>query len=110
MDKNRDLLFELGTEELPPKSLRQLSDALQANFTALLERHQLAFESIQAYASPRRLAFVVSGLAACQPDTVRERRGPALSAAFDQQGLPTKAAQGFARSCGVTVEQLERQA
>ncbi|MGH8558011.1 MAG: glycine--tRNA ligase subunit beta [Methylococcales bacterium] len=110
MDNQRDLLFELGTEELPPKSLRGLRDALRENLTGLLRQKHLDFDAIHAYATPRRLALLVSGLATAQPDTVRERKGPALSAAFDRKGLPTKAALGFARSCGVTVAQLEREA
>lgn len=109
MDKARDLLFELGTEELPPKSLRALRDALGENFSSLLGHNSLDFESIRTFASPRRLAVLVSRLAVSQPDTVRERKGPAVAAAFDAQGLATKAAQGFARSCGVAVEQLERE-
>ncbi len=109
MDNPRDLLFELGTEELPPKSLRGLRDALSDHFTDLLQQNHLGFDAIRAFATPRRLALLVSGLAACQPDTLRERKGPALSAAFNRDGLPTQAALGFARGCGVMVDQLERE-
>lgn len=108
MDNQRDLLFELGTEELPPKSLRGLRDALRENLVGLLRQKHLDFDAIHAFATPRRLALLVSGLATAQPVS-RERKGPALSASFDQNGLPTKAALGFARSCGVTIAQLERE-
>ncbi|MCI0654430.1 MAG: glycine--tRNA ligase subunit beta, partial [Methylococcaceae bacterium] len=109
MDNRRDLLFELGAEELPPKSLRELRDALRENLAGLMRQKQLDFDAIHAFATPRRLAVLVSGLATAQPVS-RERKGPALTAAFDQNGLPTKAALGFARSCGVTIAQLEREA
>lgn len=110
MDNKNDLLFELGTEELPPKSLRGLRDALRENLVGLLRQNHLDFEGVRAFATPRRLAVLVSGLAATQPDTFRERKGPALAAAFDRDGHPTQAARGFARSCGVTVDRLERKA
>ncbi|MGH8549562.1 MAG: glycine--tRNA ligase subunit beta [Methylococcales bacterium] len=109
VDNQHDLLFELGTEELPPKSLLGLRDALRENLAGLLRHNNLRFDGIRAFATPRRLAALVSGLAAAQPDTFRERKGPALSAAFDSDGQPTQAARGFARSCGVTVDELVRE-
>lgn len=109
MEDKHDLLFELGTEELPPKSLGRLSDALRDNVTVLLEQNNLGFDAIRAFATPRRLALLVSRLVATQPDTFRARKGPAVSAAFDSEGSPTRAAQGFARSCGTTVDQLDRE-
>lgn len=109
MDNKRDLLFELGTEELPPKSLPGLRDALRDNLAGRLRHNHLAFDEIHAFATPRRLALIVSGLVTAQPDTFHERKGPALAQAFDRNGLPTQAALGFARSCGVAVEELERE-
>jgi glycyl-tRNA synthetase beta chain len=106
MAETRDLLFELGTEELPPKSLLKLSEALKDNMAAGLEKAGLSYAAIEAYATPRRLALLVRGLAAAQPDQTVERRGPALNAAYDANGTPTKATEGFARSCGVTADQL----
>ncbi len=103
----RDLLFELGTEELPPKALHTLMEALRDEVEARLEKAQLEFASTRAYATPRRLALVVHALAERQPDRVVERRGPALKAAFDADGRPTPATLGFAQSCGVAVEDLE---
>lgn len=103
----RDLLFELGTEELPPKALRTLMEALRDEVEARLKKAEIEFASIQAYATPRRLAVVVHELAERQPDRVVERRGPALKAAFDAEGRPTPAALGFAQSCGVAVQELE---
>lgn len=103
----RDLLFEIGTEELPPKALRTLMEALHEEIASRLKKAELAFSAISAYATPRRLAVIVQELAGRQPDRVVERRGPALSAAFDAQGRPTAAAVGFAQSCGVAVEELE---
>ncbi|MDX1695612.1 MAG: glycine--tRNA ligase subunit beta [Ketobacteraceae bacterium] len=107
MTNTADLLIELGSEELPPKALKKLSDA----FTLLLEeglaKHDLSFASVQSFATPRRLAIRVDQLAVQQQDKSVERRGPAVQAAYDQAGNPTKAAEGFARSCGTTVDQLE---
>ncbi|MDX9739818.1 MAG: glycine--tRNA ligase subunit beta [Gammaproteobacteria bacterium] len=107
MIDRHDFLFELGTEELPPKSLRNLSEALGRGLARELEKARLEFDEYRVYAAPRRLAVVVQRLAAMQPDTVEERRGPALAAAFDSQGEPTPAAVGFARSCGTEVSALE---
>jgi glycyl-tRNA synthetase beta chain len=104
----RDFLAEIGTEELPPKALRRLSESFAAGVTAALAKVELPHGRVRAYATPRRLAVLVEGLAVAQPDRHVERRGPALAAAFDDEGAPTKAALGFARSCGVGVEQLER--
>lgn len=102
----RDLLFEVGTEELPPKSLAALASAFQSNVRKGLERLSLEHGEIRAFATPRRLALLIRNVAVVQNDQTIERRGPALGAAFAQDGTPTKATEGFARSCGVTVEQL----
>ena len=107
MAETSDLLFELGTEELPPKSLLKLRNALQQKVERALDQADLGHGSIQAYATPRRLALLIHDLAASQPDSINEKRGPAMVAAFDDQGKPTKAAEGFARSCGTTVESLQ---
>ncbi|MCC6208146.1 MAG: glycine--tRNA ligase subunit beta [Gammaproteobacteria bacterium] len=109
MSDYHDLLLEIGTEELPPKALRSLSEALGEGVRAGLSKLHLGFDDIKVYASPRRLAVLVLRLASVQPHTVEERRGPALTAAFDGQGNPTPAALGFARSCGVAVDVLETQ-
>jgi len=106
MSEHRDLLFELGTEELPPKSLRVLSETLTGNVTAGLAAAGLEHGIVRGFATPRRLAVLVEGLATVQGDRVIERRGPALSAARQADGSPTKAAEGFARSCGVNVDDL----
>lgn len=103
-----DFLVEIGTEELPPKALRSLSDAFTNLFKDNLDKAGLAYGEIKAYAAPRRLALWVKELALSQPDEEVERRGPAVQAAFDKQGNPSKAAEGFARSCGVTVDQLQQ--
>ncbi len=103
-----NLLIEIGTEELPPKALKGLAEAFAANMQAELEKSDLAFESIEWHAAPRRLALSVKQLASQQQDKVVEKRGPAVNAAFDAEGNPTKAADGWARSNGITVEQAER--
>ena len=105
-----DLLVELGCEELPPKSLDELREALFAGVTAGLERCGLGFraEGSRAFSTPRRLAVLLRGVAARQPDQRQERRGPAVAAAFDASGQPTPAALGFARSVGLEVAELER--
>ncbi len=104
----RDLLIEIGTEELPPKALKKLSRAFHDAVLEGLKSVELSHGGIQQYASPRRLALLVSALQDKQQDKQVERRGPALTAAFDEEGCPTKAASGFARSCGVEVDQLDK--
>ncbi|WP_297482513.1 glycine--tRNA ligase subunit beta [uncultured Photobacterium sp.] len=105
-DKN--FLIELGTEELPPKALRTLAEAFAANFAAELKAANLPHQGIKWYAAPRRLALKVTALAENQPDRIVEKRGPAIAAAFDAEGNATKAAQGWARGNGITVDQAER--
>ncbi|OEE43516.1 glycine--tRNA ligase subunit beta [Vibrio anguillarum] len=104
----KEFLIELGTEELPPKQLRTLAEAFAANFAAELKTAELAHEGIKWFATPRRLALKVTNLAQGQADKVVEKRGPAISVAFDADGNPTKAAQGWARGNGITVEQADR--
>ncbi len=108
MAESADLLFELGTEELPPVALKKLSDAFTREFVAGLERANLSYSEVKSYAAPRRLAILVSDCLLRQPDRELERRGPAVQAAYDKDGNPSKAAEGFARSCGVSFDQLER--
>ncbi len=109
MSDTRDLLVEIGTEELPPTALDRLSLAFMQGIEDGLKSAELGFTEIKRYASPRRLAVQVTGLVTAQKDRVVERKGPALKAAFDDAGNPSKAAEGFARSCGVSVDQLEQQ-
>ena len=101
-------LVEIGTEELPPRALPQLSRALLKGLQQQLEQARLDHGPCHAYASPRRLAVLVEGLSVHQPPRPIERLGPAVTAAFDAEGRPTRAAEGFARSNGVAVDQLER--
>ena len=96
MKEFEDFLVELGTEELPPKALAKLSRAFQQSVEQGLKKAELSFEEIRPYASPRRLALVVTKLQTRQADRVVERRGPAVTAAFDDDGNATKALQGFA--------------
>ncbi|MEQ8231067.1 MAG: glycine--tRNA ligase subunit beta, partial [Gammaproteobacteria bacterium] len=102
------LLIEIGTEELPPKALPRLSAAFAAGIDKGLADAALTHDGVSAYCAPRRLAVSVAALAERQPDRREQRRGPALAAAFDAAGNPTKAAEGFARSCGVAVADLGR--
>jgi glycyl-tRNA synthetase beta chain len=104
----RDFLFEIGTEELPPKALLGLETSLVALLTAGLDKAGLAHGEVIGFASPRRLAVWVKSLASGQPAQQLRRKGPPLSAAYDSAGQPTRAAQAFAASCGTTPEQLER--
>lgn len=101
-------LVEIGTAELPPKALRSLAEAFADNFKAELTKADLAFGAVEWFASPRRLALKVSELAGEQPSKSVEKRGPAVAQAFDAEGKPTKAAEGWARGNGITVEQAER--
>ena len=104
----KEFLIELGTEELPPTQLRTLAEAFASNFAAELKTADLANDGITWYAAPRRLALKVANLAEGQADKVVEKRGPAIAVAFDADGNPTKAAQGWARGNGITVEQADR--
>ena len=102
------VLFELGCEELPPKSLKTLRDALKQEVSTRLAAIGLHAEQVLAYAAPRRLAIILNNIDAQQADRTEEKRGPAVVAAFDADGQPTKALQGFMRGAGITVDQLER--
>ena len=106
---NKDtLLIELGTEELPPKSLEKLATSFYTQITSQLEKANLSFNEAAWFASPRRLAIQVQGLEGSQQDKVVEKRGPSVSVAFDADGVASKAAEGWARSNGITVDQAER--
>ncbi len=107
MVRKHDLLIEIGTEELPPKALLSLSKAFTQGIREGLMKAGLVMGDIRSYATPRRLGMLIHDLPERRPDQRRERRGPALAAAFDQDGKPTKAATGFAASCGVRVEELQ---
>lgn len=102
------LLIELGTEELPPGALRSLADAFADGVAQGLAEQDLPIGKVTALASPRRLAVRIMDTATQAPDREETRFGPAVAAAFDKHGQPTKAAEGFARSCGVSVSELER--
>ncbi len=102
-----DLLIEIGTEELPPKALTTLANALADGVVRRLHEAGLPPQGHTVYAAPRRLAVRVEGVLEHQPDREIERRGPAVNAAFDAEGKPSKALEGFARSCGVSVNDLE---
>jgi len=106
--EKQNLLFELGSEELPPKTLLKLSNALLNGIVQGLNAAELTFTGSTAYATPRRLAVFIENLASAQPDKTVEKRGPAIQAAFAPDGTPSKAALGFAVSCGTTFDQLER--
>ena len=104
-----DLLIELGTEELPPKALKKLSQAFTSNIVDGLKKAGFEINEVESYAAPRRLAVLIKSLSSSQPDREIERKGPSLKAAYDDDGKPTKAVMGFARSCGVEVAELQQQ-
>ncbi|EFM99887.1 glycine--tRNA ligase subunit beta [Actinobacillus pleuropneumoniae] len=104
----QNFLAEIGTEELPPKALKKLATAFAENVENELNQAGLSFEKVEWFAAPRRLAVKALGLVTAQPSKKIEKRGPAVSAAFDADGKPTKAAEGWARGCGISVEQAER--
>ena len=104
----QNFLVEIGTEELPPKALKTLATSFADNVEAELNQAGLSFDKIEWFAAPRRLAVKVLNLATQQPSKEIEKRGPAVSAAFDAEGKPTKAAEGWARGCSITVDQAER--
>ena len=100
------ILFELGCEELPPKSLKPLRDALQTSVTEQLSAAEITFDSVKAFATPRRLAIQIEGISDKQPDRTEQKRGPAIKAAFDSDGNPTRAAMGFAKGLGIEASEL----
>jgi glycyl-tRNA synthetase beta chain len=103
-----DFLFELGTEELPPRALPELGRALAESLRSALAAAGIAHGELVSYAAPRRLAVLIRSTATRQGEQQVKRRGPPLSAAFDKQGQPTRAATAFADSCGVSLEALGR--
>ncbi len=106
MSNTADLLFELGCEELPPMTLNSLRDHLLKGVTAGLDEAKLSYGKCHSYATPRRLTLHIEALQTAQADVVVEKRGPAVAAAFDKEGKPSKAALGFARGCGAEFDQL----
>ena len=107
MTNTADFLIEIGTEELPPKALQTLSNAFTAGVVAGLKDASLVATEVKSFAAPRRLAIQLLDLPIKQEDQSVERKGPAKKAAFDADGNPTKAVEGFARSCGVAPQELE---
>jgi len=101
-----DLLFELFTEELPPRSLLGLSNALTDGVLKGVDAAGICHGRVRGFATPRRLAVQIHRLAEHQPDKQVERRGPPLAVCFDAQGAPTQAALAFAKNCGVPVQEL----
>lgn len=100
------ILFELGSEELPPKSLKPLRDSLQASVETQLEDANISYDHLKVMAAPRRLSLLIEGISDKQPDRVEQKRGPAVKAAYDAEGKPTRAAEGFAKGLGVDVSEL----
>lgn len=106
--KTENVLIEIGTEELPPKSLSQLGSSFAEQVETELNQLNLTYQDVNWLASPRRLAVVISALVEQQPDEIIEKRGPSIAVAFDEQGQPTKAAVGWARGNGISIDQAER--
>ena len=101
------LLLEIGTEELPARDLSSALAQLREKVPALLEEHRLDYEGLRVLGTPRRLVVLIEGLAPRQRPVEEVVKGPPVHAAFDADGKPTKAAEGFARKQGVAVEDLE---
>ena len=108
MNTTANCLIELGTEELPPKALKALSTAFEQGLLAGFRAADLTFnaDNVKSFATPRRLAIVISDLQTQQPDKNIEKLGPAVAAAYDKEGKPSKAAEGFARSNGIAFDDL----
>jgi glycyl-tRNA synthetase beta chain len=102
-----DLLFEIGSEEIPASFILPAAGQLERMFRDKMEALGLEFDSIAPYATPRRLALLVKGVAKRQQDVEEVVLGPSAQAAFDREGRPTKAAEGFARSKGAGIDDLE---
>ena len=103
----QDFLVEIGTEELPPKALKTLSNAFSSGIESALKEAGLSYDKATSFASPRRLALRLNGLQTQQSDKTIEKKGPAKKAAFDAEGNPSRALLGFTGSLGITPEQLE---
>jgi glycyl-tRNA synthetase beta chain len=108
MPAHADFLVEIGTEELPPKALRDLELAFRDGVVSRIKAANLGGADAHSFATPRRLAVIVPGIATEQAPQRIEKRGPPLKVAFDAAGKPTRAAQAFADTCGVAVESLEK--
>ena len=108
MSEKRDFLVEVGTEELPPKALRELELAFVAGIRKGLTEAHLSHGDVQSFATPRRIAVLVKRLVAQQPEQDVRRKGPPVTAAFDAAGQPTRAASAFAESCGVAIDALQK--
>lgn len=106
--QNQTLLVELGTEELPPKSLKKLTDSFVKGLSQEIKKLGFSFEDVIPFGAPRRLGVSLTNCQRTQADTVIEKRGPALAVAFDEAGEPTKAALGWARGNGIDISQAER--
>jgi len=104
-----DLLIELGTEELPPKALKKLSEAFSQGIVDGLNKAGFEIGKVESFAAPRRLAVLIKAVASSQPDRDVERKGPNLKAAYDAEGNATKAVIGFAKSCGIEVSELQQE-
>ena len=101
------LLLEIGTEELPPTAAKNLSDTLASYVSTQLSETGFTYNKVTPYVTPRRLAFIITETNDQQPDQNIERKGPAVAAAYNDKGEPSKAALGFAKSCGVEIQDLE---
>ena len=99
--KTQDFLLELGTEELPPKLLVKLSSSLKDNIISELKQLNISTSNVIAYATPRRLAITIAELQSKQQDQIIEKKGPSVES-------PDKAIEGFAKSCGVDISELEK--
>lgn len=103
----RDLIFEIGTEELPPSCIDEGTAGLKETVKNKLTENRLEFTDIKVYSSPRRLVAVVEGLEEVQKSKIQTVTGPLFKVAFDKDGNPTRAARGFARSLDLKVSDLE---
>jgi glycyl-tRNA synthetase beta chain len=108
MKDNKNLLIEIGTEELPPKTLKQLVDSFAENIKQKLTTAEFTFAEIKSFTTPRRLALLIEQINSQQPNRAIEKRGPALKAAYDENNKPTKALEGFLRSCNAELNKLEK--
>ncbi len=106
---SRDLLLEIGTEEMPANVMPAAVSQLETLAKEKLAAARLSFENVKVYGTPRRLAVLVTGAAERQADEAVKKRGPSVSVAFDADGKPTRAAEGFARGLGISADALVRE-
>ncbi|MBQ3693176.1 MAG: glycine--tRNA ligase subunit beta, partial [Synergistaceae bacterium] len=102
----KNIILEIGTEEIPSRFIPDALDTLKRNAESSLKANRIEFRDAKTYATPRRLVLLITGVSENQSEQVEIVKGPPVSAAYDKNGIPTRAAEGFAKSRGITIDAL----